>query len=103
MVCENMTETRYIEGRQRYRLAGIVGHGGVATVWGAGSEKGEEVAIKIIPVYSDAERARALREGQIAEGLKHPNIVETLEVIPGEYEVYLVTEFVRGLPLDQIA
>lgn len=98
-----MTETRYIEGRQRYALAEMVGHGGFATVWRAVPERGGEVAIKIIPVQSAAERARALREGQIAEDLKHPNIVETLEVIPGEYEVYLVTEFVRGLPLDAIA
>jgi hypothetical protein len=61
------------------------------------------VAIKIIPVYSAAERSRALREGQIAEGLKHENIVETLEVIPGDHEIYLVTEYVRGMPLDEAA
>jgi hypothetical protein len=61
------------------------------------------VAVKVIPVYSVQERSRALREGQIAEGLRHRNIVETLEIIPGELEVYLVTEFVRGEPLDVAA
>src|SRR4051794_35683591 len=93
----------------------MVGRGGFATVWRArpvdGSGKGylgwlkgdREVAVKVIPVYSIQERSRALREGQIAEGLRHRNIVETLEVIPGELEVYLVTEFVRGVPLDVAA
>src|SRR5918998_4533900 len=100
-------------GQGRYALAEMIGRGGFATVWRArcvdGSEKrgffgglkgDREVAVKVIPVYSAQERARALREGQIVENLRHKNIVETLEVIPGDLEVYLVTEFVRGAPLD---
>ncbi|QIN77186.1 protein kinase [Rubrobacter marinus] len=110
-----MGGTRYIggeaPGQGRYALAEMVGRGGFATVWRARSVDGKkgyfrggrEVAVKVIPVYSYGERSRALREGQIAEGLKHPNIVETLEVIPGDLEVYLVTEFVRGDPLDVAA
>ena len=102
-----MTETRYIEGQGRYALAEMIGRGGFATVWRArslgGISRGRDVAIKIIPVYSAGERSRALREGQISEALKHKNIVETLEVIPGDHEIYLVTEFVRGLPLDEAA
>src|ERR687896_371740 len=87
----------------------MIGRGGFATVWrarafgGGPSSRGEDVAVKIIPVYSAGERSRALREGQIAEGLKHKNIVETLEVIPGDHEIYLITEYVRGLPLDEAA
>ncbi len=98
-----MAETRYIEGQDRYRLAEVVGRGGFGTVWRARSADGEAVAVKIIPVYSAAERSRALREGHIAENLHHENIVETLEVIPGSHEVYLVTEYVHGLPLDEAA
>jgi tRNA A-37 threonylcarbamoyl transferase component Bud32 len=102
-----VTETRYIEGQGRYALAEMVGRGGFATVWRARSLKGylrgKDVAVKVIPVYSAGERSRALREGQIAEGLRHKNIVETLEVIPGDHEIYLVTEFVRGMPLDEAA
>ncbi|HET9964429.1 MAG TPA: serine/threonine-protein kinase [Rubrobacter sp.] len=102
-----MTETRYIEGQGRYALAEMVGRGGFATVWRARSLKGylrgKDVAVKIIPVYSAGERSRALREGQIAEGLRHKHIVETLEVIPGDHEIYLVTEYVRGMPLDEAA
>src|SRR5215212_10028193 len=85
----------------------MVGRGGFATVWRARSLKGylrgKDVAVKVIPVYSAGERSRALREGQIAEGLRHKNIVETLEVIPCDHEIYLVTEYVRGMPLDEAA
>ncbi|HET7479843.1 MAG TPA: serine/threonine-protein kinase [Rubrobacteraceae bacterium] len=106
-----MAETRYIEGQGRYALAEMVGRGGFATVWRARSfggsftfgSRGNDVAIKIIPIYSSQERSRAMREGQIAEGLRHKNIVETIEVIPGDTEIYLVTEYVRGLPLDEAA
>ncbi len=113
-------KTHYIggwaPGQGCYALAEVVGQGGFATVWRArpadGSRKGllgglrggvREVAVKVIPIYSAKERSRALREGQIAEGLRHPNIVETIEVIPGDLEVYLVTEFVHGVPLDVAA
>jgi eukaryotic-like serine/threonine-protein kinase len=113
-------KTHYIGGwapdQGCYALAEVVGQGGFATVWRArpvnGSQKGllgvlgrgnQEVAVKVIPIYSAKERSRALREGQIARGLRHPNIVETLEVIPGDLEVYLVTEFVHGVPLDVAA
>lgn len=103
-----MVGTRYIEGQGRYALAEMVGRGGFATVWRARSSgsylgRGGDVAVKIIPVYSTGERSRALREGQIAEGLKHKNIVRTIEVIAAETEVFLITEFVAGMPLDEAA
>lgn len=98
-----MAEIRYIEGQNRYALEEVVGRGGFGTVWRAQARRGEEVAIKIIPVYHEGERSRAMREGQIAEGLKHRNIVETIEIIAGPHEVYLVTEYVEGLPLDEAA
>ncbi len=110
-----MAGTRYIGGGEHgsYALVEMVGRGGFATVWRARPANGarkryfgrgpEEVAVKVIPVYSVGERSRALREGQIAEGLRHENIVETLEVIPGDLDVYLVTEFVSGMPVDLAA
>ena len=115
-----MAETHHIggwaPGQGCYALAEMVGRGGFATVWRARPVNGapgkglfgriggsREVAVKVIPVYSSQERSRALREGQIAENLRHENIVETLEVIPGDLEVYLVTEFIRGVPLDVAA
>ena len=92
-----MAETHYIggwaPGQGCYALGEMIGRGGFATVWRAhpvdDSRKGffgklggsRELAIKVIPVYSSQERSRALREGQIAENLRHKNIVETLEVI----------------------
>src|SRR4028119_2202575 len=85
----------------------MIGRGGFATVRRGraptGMARNRDVAVKIIPVYNAGERSRALREGQIAEGLKHKNIVRTLEVIPGDHEVFLVTEYVAGLPLGEAA
>jgi hypothetical protein len=99
-----VAEAHYIEGRGRYSLAEVVGRGGFATVWRARTlSGGADVAVKVIPVYSAGERSRAMREGQIAGGLKHKNIVQIIEIIPGDTEVYLITEFVRGLPLDEAA
>lgn len=98
-----MAETRYIEGQDRYELVEVVGRGGFGTVWLARTAYREDVAVKVIPVYSAGERSRALREGLIAEDLHHENIVETLEVIPGPDEIYLVTEYVEGQPLDEAA
>ena len=81
-IARSVTETRYIEGQGRYALAEMVGRGGFATVWRArtlaGRWRGRDVAVKVIPVYNAAERSRALREGQIAENLKHKNIVRTV-------------------------
>src|SRR5829696_4576754 len=88
-------KTHYIggwaPGQGCYALGEVVGQGGFATVWRArpvnGSQKSllgvlgrgnQEVAVKVIPIYSAKERSRALREGQIARGLRHPNIVEAL-------------------------
>ncbi len=103
----SVTETRYIEGQGRYALAEMIGRGGFATVWRArtltGMGRGRDVAVKVIPVYNAGERSRALREGHIAECLAHKNIVRTLEIIPGDHEVFLVTEYVAGLPLDEAA
>ena len=69
-----MTETRYIEGQGRYALAEMIGRGGFATVWRARSLKG------------------SLRGRDVA-----------VKVIPGDHEIYLVTEYVDGLPLDEAA
>jgi eukaryotic-like serine/threonine-protein kinase len=74
-------------GRGRYAITGVLGHGGVGTVYratdrDAAVEPGREVAIKVLSpelVGTNVER-RFLREGEAMQALRHPNIVRVEDV-----------------------
>jgi eukaryotic-like serine/threonine-protein kinase len=93
----------------RYRLVGLLGQGGMATVYRAlmsgpmGFEK--EVALKRLhaEVTEDERLVRSLvNEARLGGQLRHPNIVETYEFneIAGTY--FMALEFVQGWPLDAL-
>jgi hypothetical protein len=102
------------EGQQllagRYRLASVVGRGGMGTVWLARDEVLErDVAVKevILPGgVADADRAmlreRTLREARATARLNHPNIVTVHDVFDEAGRPWIVMEFVRARSLQDI-
>jgi serine/threonine-protein kinase len=89
-----------------YRITGLIGQGGMGTVYRAERATGDfehVAAIKLIRpgALSEALVDRFQRERQTLARLAHPNIARLFD--GGETETgqpYIVMEFVDGLPLD---
>ncbi|MCA1635381.1 MAG: SUMF1/EgtB/PvdO family nonheme iron enzyme [Acidobacteria bacterium] len=90
----------------KYRLDGIVGAGGMGTVYRATRLMiGDAVAIKIMQseFVKDDEAERFRREAQAAARLKHPNAVQIYDFgISPDGLVYLVMELVDGESLRAV-
>ena len=93
----------------RYELLLPVAKGGMAKVWAArlvGSRGFQKIfAIKtILPhVIADTRMERMLLdEATLASEIRHPNVVETLELGEHEGALYLVMEWVDGEPLSRV-
>jgi hypothetical protein len=90
----------------RYRILGVVGKGGMGTVYEAEDpELRRTVALKILPpaVARDPKRLeRFKREARSVAALSHPNVV-TLHSVEEEGEIHFLTmELVHGEPLDRL-
>jgi serine/threonine-protein kinase PpkA len=83
-----------------YAVKGVLGRGGMATVYLAVHEKsGRDVALKVMaPVLSaDAGfRERFLREGRIVAGISHPNIATVYDVGVAGGTYYIAMEYHPG-------
>jgi serine/threonine protein kinase len=90
---------RYLEG-ERYEITDRLGHGGMATVYGARDLKlDRDVAIKLLAdnFAGDEEvRKRFSREARLAAKLDHPNIVQVFDVGEDDGRPYIVMEQVDG-------
>src|SRR5690606_19050144 len=68
----------------QYRLVGILGHGGMGTVYRAHDTRlDREVALKFLPMYQGAQpeaRERFLVEARAAAALEHPNVCSIHEI-----------------------
>jgi len=90
-----------------YRIVSRLGAGGMGEVWLARRSDGlfeGEVAIKTLhPWFArGALRERFLREAQLLGRISHPNIARLLDAgVDADGAMYLVLEYVRGVPLDQ--
>ena len=91
----------------RYRLVRRLGEGGMGTVWAAVNEAfGREVAVKVMlrEVAADpTSLERFLTEARICGSIRHPGIVDVLDV--GHIEdgsPFLVMELLEGEGLDTI-
>jgi len=103
---ESRTFTGLIGGR--YRLAGLLGEGGMARVFDAFDERLERpVAVKVLRPETEAlpgMRRRFQQEARIAARLVHPNIVAVLDYGDDTSFSYLVMERLPGTTLrDEIA
>src|SRR6185503_19892440 len=91
-------EGRLVGGR--YRLAEVIGVGGMATVHRAVDTKADRsVAIKLLrrEVIADTDIAmRFRREALAATVLRHPNIVACLEAGTDDGQQFLVMELIEG-------
>lgn len=87
-------------GSNRYELQQRLGHGGMATVYGARDLKlDRQVAIKLLAdnfAGDDEVRKRFSREARLAAKLDHPNIVQVFDVGEEEDRPYIVMEHVDG-------
>lgn len=82
-----------------YKILRELGRGGMGQVFLGEDGKGREIAIKQLApeLTGDAsvlERFR--REGEALKALRHPNIVEFIEMFEENGQHYIVTELIRG-------
>src|SRR5215469_4340369 len=94
----------------RYRLLDQVGRGAMGIVWrGRDDLLDREVAIKQIVLAPSASATeaqssyeRTLREARTAARLSHPGVVTVFDVVEEDGSPWIVMEFVRARPLDQV-
>ncbi len=90
----------------RYRLTQTVGEGGMAVVYLARDLLlNREVAVKVLRdqyASDDMFLERFRREGQIAAGMTHPNIVSVYDVGNDGNLHYIVMEHIRGPNLKEL-
>ncbi len=97
--------------RGTYRLVSSIGKGGMGEVWkaidliqDAGDSRDKYVAIKFInhEIRSHPYALKALvREFARYKQLIHPNIIKAYELNRDESEVFIVMEFLEGIPLKE--
>ncbi|HWP92288.1 MAG TPA: serine/threonine-protein kinase [Thermodesulfobacteriota bacterium] len=88
-----------------YRLLEKIGQGGMGIVYkGIHITLEQEVAIKVLsPQFSEDPnmRKRFIKEARIQAKFSHPNVVNLLNYVEEEDEVFLIMEFVNGETLEK--
>jgi hypothetical protein len=89
-----------------YRVEGIIGRGGMATVYSAQHlELGRRVALKVISGELSADPefvARFRREGRVQASLEHAHVVTVYEAGESEFGLYLAMRLVPGSTLAEL-
>jgi serine/threonine protein kinase len=90
----------------KYRLDRVLGVGGMATVYAATHRNGKEFAIKVLhpelSVVSEI-RSRFLREGYLANRVKHPGAVAVLDDdVTEDGNAFLVMELLHGENVESL-
>ncbi|GAA1920566.1 hypothetical protein GCM10009716_31510 [Streptomyces sodiiphilus] len=94
----------------RYRLGGVVGRGGMGTVWRARDEiLGREVAVKELRVpagIDDGElrrlTTRTLREAKAMSAIRSRGVVTVYDVVDEDSRPWIVMELINGRSLADI-
>jgi serine/threonine protein kinase len=88
----------------KWRIEGLLGTGGMATVFRATHRNGHRVAIKMLrtELSRDSElRRRFLREGYAANAIDHPAVVRVLnDDVTDDGEAFLVMDLLEGETLE---
>jgi tRNA A-37 threonylcarbamoyl transferase component Bud32 len=89
----------------RYELGELLGTGAFGSVWQAwDTELARHVAVKVPrggQLSSPGEEERFLREARSAASLHHPGIVAVCDVGRAEQTLYIVSDLVRGMSLEE--
>lgn len=86
-----------------YRLAGLLGEGGMGVVYLGLDRAGRAVAIKALRPHIAGDpdaRARLAREVTTLERVQHPRVAAVLDADPEGARPYIVTRYAPGPPLD---
>lgn len=86
-----------------FALQAPVGIGAFGSVWKAHDETLDRIVAIKVPrrgQLSPAESEQFLHEARFAARLKHPNIVAVHEVGRDDQQIYIVSDFIDGLPLS---
>ena len=87
----------------RYRVEGVLGRGGMATVYRVRHRTlGSEHALKVLTAPSVDVRRRLLQEGRTQAQLSHANVVSVTDVIDVDGSPGLILELVRGPTLRDV-
>jgi tRNA A-37 threonylcarbamoyl transferase component Bud32 len=88
-----------------FRVGAAIGRGAMGAVYLAESEAGRRVALKLLApeLAGDVRfRQRFLREAQLAETLRHPNVVPTVAFGEEDGLLYLAMAYVDGADLREL-
>jgi serine/threonine protein kinase len=92
--------------KDKYRLDRVLGIGGMAAVYAATHRNQKQFAVKVLhPELSWVEdiRSRFLREGYVANSVRHPGTVSVLDDdVTEDGSAFLVMELLDGVELDQL-
>lgn len=98
--------------RNRFRIEGVLGEGGMGTVYSAvdllkqeAGDREVHVALKVMkPDLAAAELTFVglQREARRAQQLAHPNIVTVYDFDRADGQIYMTMEFLRGWPLSDL-
>jgi serine/threonine protein kinase len=94
----------------RYRLAELIGSGGMGAVWQAWDERlHRTVALKqlslapgLTPAEADLANERAMREARITARLSHPYAISVYDVVEHEGRPCIVMQFVPSVTLASV-